>query len=230
MSDTKNQGRIFWGLLLVVLGGLFLFAQMDWWNFGHVVARFWPVIFILLGISMLVANSFKNVGSGVFFILFGTFFLLVRWDVLHTIGRYIWPVAIIVAGLWILLRPARGLDKKKTVSDVGGDDLKISQVFSGTSRKIESQAFRGGKAEVVFGSAEIDLRGARLAGDRATIDLSAVFGGIEVHVPRDWEIVLEGTPVLGSIESHKSAVPATGKTATLTVKGAAVFGSIEIKD
>ena len=117
MSDTKNQGRIFWGLLLVVLGGLFLFAQMDWWNFGHVVARFWPVIFILLGISMLVANSFKNVGSGVFFILFGTFFLLIRWDVLHTIGRYIWPVAIIVAGLWILLRPARGLDKKKTVSE-----------------------------------------------------------------------------------------------------------------
>jgi len=42
--------------------------------------------------------------------------------------------------------------------------------------------------------------------------------------------VLEGTPVLGSIESHKSAVPATGKMATLTVKGAAVFGSIEIKD
>lgn len=230
MSDSKTQGRIFWGLLLVVLGGLFLFAQMDWWNFGHVVGRFWPVIFILLGISMLVANSFKNVGSGVFFILFGTFFLLVRWNVLHTIGRYIWPVAIIGAGLWILLRPARGQDKKKTVSDVGGDDLKISHVFSGTSRKIESQAFRGGKAEVVFGSAEIDLRGAKLAGDRATIDLSAVFGSIEVRVPHDWEIVLEGTPVLGSIESHKSAVPATGKTATLTVKGAAVFGSIEIKD
>jgi predicted membrane protein len=230
MSDSKTQGRVFWGLLLIVLGGLFLFAQMDWWNFGHVVGRFWPVIFILLGISMLVANNFKNVGTGVFFILFGTFFLLIRWNVLHNIGRYIWPVAIIVTGLWILLRPARGQDKKKTISDVGGDDLKISLIFSSTSRRIESQAFRGGKAEVVFGSAEIDLRGARLAGDRATIDLSAVFGGIEVHVPRDWEIVLEGTPVLGSIENRKSAVPATGKTATLTVKGAAVFGSIEIKD
>ncbi|MCK7482726.1 MAG: hypothetical protein M0C28_40605 [Candidatus Moduliflexus flocculans] len=32
-------------------------------------------------------------------------------------------------------------------------------------------------------------------------------GGIEVHVPRDWEVVLEGTPVLGSIESHKIARP-----------------------
>ena len=212
-------------------GGLFLFAQMDWWNFGHVVGRFWPVIFILLGISMLVGNNFKNVGSGVFFILFGTFFLLVKWNVIHTIGRYIWPVAIIGAGLWILVRPDRGGGNKKIPDGVvGGDELSVNQVLSGTVRRVESQAFRGGKVEVVFGSAEIDLRGAKPAGGQATLDASAVLGGIEVTVPRDWEVVLEGSPVLGSIESHKSPVPATGKTATLTIRGSAVLGSIEVKD
>jgi predicted membrane protein len=230
MSDSRTQGRIFWGLLLIVLGGLFLFAQMDWWNFGHVVGRFWPVIFILLGISMLIGNNFRSVGSGIFFILFGTFFLLVKWNVLHSIGRYIWPLAIIGAGLWILLRPALGSGKKKIPEAAGADDLNISQVLSGTTRRVESQDFKGGKAEVVLGSAEIDLRGARLSGGQAALDLSAVFGGIEVHVPRDWEIVLEGTPVLGSIESHKSPMPATGKTATLTIRGSAVFGSIDVKD
>src|SRR5512136_2401758 len=131
MSDNKNQSRIFWGLLLIVVGALFLFAQMDWWSFGHVVSRFWPVIFILLGISMLVSNNFKNVGSGIFFILFGTFFLLVKWNYLHAIWRYIWPLAIIGAGLWILLRPAVQRDKKK-IPEMSGDDLAISQVFSGT--------------------------------------------------------------------------------------------------
>lgn len=231
MSASRTQSRIFWGLLLVVLGGLFLFAQMDWWNFGRVVGRFWPVIFILLGISMLVGNNFKNVGSGVFFILFGTFFLLVKWNVIHTIGRYIWPVAIIGAGLWILVRPDRGGGKKKIPDGVvGGDELSVNQVLSGTVRRVESQAFRGGKVEVVLGSAEIDLRGAKPAGGQATLDASAVLGGIEVTVPRDWEVVLEGSPVLGSIESHKSPVPATGKTATLTIRGSAVLGSIEVKD
>lgn len=231
MSASRTQSRIFWGLLLIVLGGLFLFAQMDWWNFGRVVGRFWPVIFILLGISMLVGNNFKNVGSGVFFILFGTFFLLVKWNVIHTIGRYIWPVAIIGAGLWILVRPDRGGGKKKIPDGVvGGDELSVNQVLSGTVRRVESQAFRGGKVEVVLGSAEIDLRGAKPAGGQATLDASAVLGGIEVTVPRDWEVVLEGSPVLGSIESHKSPVPATGKTATLTIRGSAVLGSIEVKD
>ncbi|RPI97250.1 MAG: hypothetical protein EHM31_13825, partial [Candidatus Aminicenantes bacterium] len=174
--------------------------------------------------------NLKNIGSGVFFILFGTFFLLLRLRIFdQAVWRYLWPVAIIAVGLWILFRPAFHPDKKK-IPELTGDDLSVSQVFSGTARRVESQSFRGGKAEVVFGSAEIDLRGAKLAGDKATLDLSAVFGSIDIHVPRDWEIVLEGTPVLGSIDSHKSAVPATGKTATLTIKGAAVFGSIEVKD
>ena len=76
MSAQKTQGRIFWGLLLIVLGVLFLFDQMDKLDFGDLVGRYWPVVFILIGISILLSNNFQNVGSGIFFILFGAFFLL----------------------------------------------------------------------------------------------------------------------------------------------------------
>jgi predicted membrane protein len=229
MSAQKTQGRIFWGILLICLGVLFLLDQMDKLDFGDLVGRYWPVIFILIGISILLSNNFKNVGSGVFFILFGAFFLLIRLRIFdRAVWQYVWPLAIIGVGLWILFRPAWQTDKKK-IPDMTADDLNISQVFSGSSRKIESQSFRGGKAEVVFGSAEIDLRGARLAGGQATLVLSAVFGGIEVKVPRDWEVVLEGSPVLGSIESRKAA-PDVPKTQTLHIKGSAVFGSIEVKE
>jgi predicted membrane protein len=229
MSTQKNQGRIFWGILLIFLGVLFLLDQMNKLDFGDLVGRYWPVIFILIGISILLSNNFQNVGSGVFFILFGAFFLLIRLRVFdRAVWHYIWPLAIIAVGLWILFRPSFHPDKKK-IPEMAADDLNISQVFSGSARKIESQSFRGGKADVVFGSAEIDLRGARLAGGQATLVLSAVFGGIEVRVPRDWEVVLEGSPVLGSIESRKAA-PDVPKTQTLHIKGSAVFGSIEVKE
>jgi len=109
------------------------------------------------------------------------------------------------------------------------DDLAISQVLSGTSRKIESQNFKGGKADVVLGSAELDLRDAKLAGGQATLLLSVVLGSIEVEVPREWQVVVEGSPVLGSIESHKKTIPDAEKTATLFIKGSAVLGSIEVK-
>jgi len=229
MSAHRTQGRIFWGLMLICLGVLFLLDQMGRLDFGDLVGRFWPVIFIIIGVSILLSNNFKNVGSGIFFILFGAFFLLLRMRVFdRAVWHYIWPLAIIATGLWLLLQPV-WRPRKNESSDVGGDDLTISQVFSGSSRKVESQNFRGGKADVVFGSAEIDLRAAKLAGGQATLVLSAVFGGIEVYVPRDWQVVLEGSPVLGSIDSHKKAatVPATQ---TLTIKGSAVFGSIEVKE
>jgi predicted membrane protein len=229
MSVSKNQGRIFWGLLLIVLGGLFLLDQMDKLDFGDLIGRYWPVVFIILGVSILLSNNFQNVGSGIFFIAFGAFFLLVRLRIFdRMVWSYLWPLAIIGVGVWILVRPAWHPDRKKA-SGMTADDLDINQVFSSSSRKIESQDFRGGKADVVFGSAELDLRGARLAGGQATLVLSAVFGGIEVYVPRDWQVVLEGSPVLGSIESRK-AVSDVPKSQTLTIKGSAVFGSIEVKE
>jgi predicted membrane protein len=229
MSDHKSQGRIFWGLLLILLGVLFLLDQMGRLDFGDLVGRYWPVLFILIGVSILLSNNFRNAGSAVFFILFGTFFLLLRLRIFdRAIWHYVWPLAIIAVGLWVLLRPAFHPDKKKIPEMSAGDDLAVNQVFSGQVHKVESQGFRGGKAEVVFGSAEIDLRGARLAGGQAALVLSVVFGNITVFVPRDWQIVLRGTPVLGSIENHKPAAEGTAGE-TLTIQGSAVFGSIEIK-
>jgi len=229
MTENKNQGRIFWGILLIVMGVLFLLDQMDKLDFGDLIGRYWPVIFILIGISILLSNNFKNAGSGVFFILFGTFFLLLRLRIFErAVWHYLWPLAIIGVGLWILLRPAWHPDRK-AVGAMTADELNISQIFSGSVRKIESRSFKGGKADVVFGSAEIDLRAAGLAGGRATLVLSAVFGSIEVFVPRDWQVVLEGTPVLGSIENRKKAAD-VAPTQTLEIKGSAVFGSIEVKD
>ncbi len=229
MTENKNQGRIFWGILLIALGVLFLLDQMDKLDFGDLVGRYWPVIFILIGISILLSNNFKNAGSGVFFILFGTFFLLLRLRIFErAVWHYLWPLAIIGVGLWILLRPVWHPDRK-AIGAMTADELNISQIFSGSVRKIESQSFKGGKADVVFGSAEIDLRAAGLAGGRATLVLSAVFGSIEVFVPRDWQVVLEGTPVLGSIETRKRAAD-VAPTQTLEIKGSAVFGSIEVKE
>jgi hypothetical protein len=63
MSTQKNQGRIFWGILLIFLGVLFLLDQMNKLDFGDLVGRYWPVIFILIGISILLSNNFKTSGQ-----------------------------------------------------------------------------------------------------------------------------------------------------------------------
>lgn len=239
MKDHGSQGRIFWGFLLIILGSLFLFDQLGKLDFGDLVGRFWPVIFILLGLSILFSNNFRNAGPGLFFIIFGAAFLLIRLGVLdHAFWHYAWPLAIVGAGVWLLLRPSDGGhegDKKgpepgAATAGTTGDGLDIKQIFSGTSRRIDSQDFRGGVVEVIFGSAEIDLRGVRLSGGEANLALSVLFGGIELMVPHEWQVLVDGSPVLGSIESKKATIPDAGKTGTLRIKASALFGSIEIKE
>ncbi len=231
MSNNRSpQSRIFWGIVLIAVGVLFLLDQMDEVDFGYLFSRYWPVIFILIGLSIIIGNGFKNIGGGIFFILFGTFFLLVRLDLLgHRAWDYFWPSLIILAGLLILLRPGHHEDKKK-IPDVTVDELRISQVFSGTSRRVESPNFKGGTAEVVFGNAEVDMTGAKLDGGQATVSLSVVLGSIELRVPPDWQVIVHGTPILGSVEHKAKAVSDTEKKATLYIKASVVLGSITIKD
>jgi predicted membrane protein len=229
-ASKRSQGRIFWGLVLIAIGVLFLLDQMGELDFGYLFSRYWPAIFILIGISIILGNNFQNVGPGIFFILFGTFFLLMRIRVFHhTAWHYFWPILIIGVGIWILAKPAFAAGKKK-IPEVTVDELRISQVFSGTSRRIESPNFKGGTAEVVLGSAEIDLRGAGLEGGQAVLALSAVLGSIELRVRPEWQVVIEGTPILGSIEQERPSPAEVAKTGTLHINASVVLGSIHIKD
>jgi predicted membrane protein len=229
--QRHGSGRIFWGLMLIVLGTLFFLDQMGELDFGDIIGRYWPVIFILIGLAILINSGFRDAGSGLFFILFGAVFLLFELDILtHDVWHYIWPLAIIALGLWIIVKPALRGRGGRDFPPIKEDDLDATAVFSSMKRKVESRAFRGGEATAVFGSLDLDLRPAALADNRATIELTAVFGGIDVHVPRDWNIVLADTPILGGIHDRRSAPAASGAGATLHIKATAVFGNVEIRD
>lgn len=234
-AKRTDQGRIFWGLILIILGVLFLFDQLGEIDFGEIVSTYWPVIFIVLGLSILAGSGFRSAGPGLFFILFGAFFLLMRLEILHRSLWHYWPVFVIAAGLWILLRPVfvrdGGPEEKKSLDAAfAADELGVSAVFSGLKRRIESPAFKGGKAEVVLGSLDLDLTGAGLAGDQAALYLSVVLGSIVVRVPREWQVVIEGSPILGDMEDKRRPAAPPDRKVTLRVKGSAVLGSIEIKD
>lgn len=58
-----KKANIFWGVLLVVVGFLFLANSLDWVNFTWTfreVARFWPVLLILAGVAAFL-NEKKSV-------------------------------------------------------------------------------------------------------------------------------------------------------------------------
>jgi hypothetical protein len=115
-------------------------------------------------------------------------------------------------------------------------------VFFGAKRRVEMQDFRGGELVAVFGSIEVDLSLCSMqplpAGEnggvplrRAVLEASAIFGAIEIVVPRTWRVIREGTGVFGSYEDQTFPRPEAGvDPATLIIRGGAVFGSVAIKN
>jgi lia operon protein LiaF len=118
--------RLFWGLIIIVLGIGFLLRQTGLLDFdiGELFARFWPVFPILVGIQGLMAarTSGNQSGwwSGGIPLAIGIIFLgrnlgVFTWS-FGEIIQVAWPVILIVVGMNMILRP-RGSRRRRGSSD-----------------------------------------------------------------------------------------------------------------
>jgi predicted membrane protein len=96
---------------------------------------------------------------------------------------------------------------------------------------VRAQDFRGGEITAIMGGFGIDLRGAAIAGDSATINIFTLWGGVDLKVPEDWNVVMSGAPILGVFtNSAKTFRQGDAAAKTLFVKGAAIMGGVEVKN
>lgn len=231
MADIKDfQGRIFAGLLIIFLGIIFLLGSMGRLDVGDFFSDYWPLLLIFVGIWHIIGNQFRQNAFGFILIFVGLFFLLVNLDILSkNIWKFFFPILIIVIGLWVLFKP-RFIGIKDKVPSIKEDDLGIFLLFSGVNRRVDSDQFRGGKATVLFGGIELDLTAVKLAGNEATVEVNAIFGGLEMRVPEEWKVVVDSNAILGGIDDKHRHRPSEGPVSTLYVKGTAIFGGIDIKN
>jgi predicted membrane protein len=217
--------RLFFGIGLIVIGGGFLLDQLDILEFGPLLATWWPMIIILIGVIQLATQSVP-VAAGILVIVLGAFFQIDRLDVIDiNLGQVFWPALLIVVGGYLLLtrtgRRSPMLDSE--------DALNSFVLFGGVDRKLESQSFQGGSAIAIFGGSEIDLRDARLHAEGAELDLAVAFGGMEVMVPEDWRIRMSGLPIFGGWSNKtRPRDDAAAEGPVLNVRCVAAFGGIEV--
>ncbi len=82
-------------------------------------------------------------------------------------------------------------------------------------------------ATCVFGGGTLDLSEARLTTAETVITVVCLFGGVEVTVPDGMAVRSEVIGVFGGTEVPKDPAPAGAPT--LVLKGAAIFGGVEVK-
>ena len=103
-------------------------------------------------------------------------------------------------------------------------------VFGGVDRHIAAQDFHEAQCTAVFGGCKIDLRDAQIQGSEATMSTYAIFGGVEIRVPDDWEIVIHNTSIFGGIADHTRQPSRGPGTKTLILDGVTIFGGTSVKN
>ena len=242
------------GMILVAIGLLFLLDNL---HIVHVSAWFayWPVILMAVGLVKLVDSRHTGgqIAGGVLMAV-GGLFLADNLGYLRI--DQMWPLILIAIGLFLLWnRVHPGYDygrwwgnwqrtsrtwtqaqdqyqdgTRYDDSSLGGNKIHEVNVFSGTRRVITDQDFRGGKVDCVFGGITLDLRGANIAGDKAVLHISAVYGGAVVLIPAHWDLVIRGGGFFGGYSDQTIHPPRTSDTKRLIAKGGAVFGGVTFKN
>jgi len=107
------------------------------------------------------------------------------------------------------------------------NEIHLSAVLGPIGFASRSAAFRGGTLDTWYGGGIIDLREAQLDAAGATLRVRALFGGAQLVVPEEWNVV-STVRGLGGIGDGRPHVDRPIDAPTLRVDGTVLFGGFGI--
>jgi predicted membrane protein len=214
------------GFLLLVFGLAILLENLDLMR-AHEVLKYWPLILVVFGlIKMFESGPTGGRIFGLILAIVGLFILLDNLDIMYFHLWDLWPLILVAIGVSMVWR----VYGKGAVESGSADTYIRSTAFMGGGKRTNtSKEFRGGELTAVMGGTRLDLRGAQIQGEEAVIDLFAFWGGIEIFVPREWQVDIRVTPLLGGVDD-KTEHPSGGLAKRLIVRGTTIMGGAEVKN
>jgi predicted membrane protein len=220
------------GLLILVAGVILLLDQMGFADLSYMF-QFWPVALIVLGLTHLVQPG--DIGRrtwGGMLTIFGSLLLANRLGYTDIrVWQLVWPLILIGVGVAIVsghLQSRRNGGRAPDSNAVS--DLNEVAVFSGGERRIQSKEFHAGRLTAVFGGFKVDFREAGMKGNEAFLEMNAFFGGGEIRVPDNWNVVMNGTAMFGGYNDRTRHPQRGPDSKDLILKGTVMFGGVEVRN
>lgn len=247
----KTRKNVFWAIPLIFIGALWQARNMEWIS-GDIFHIFisWQILLIYLGIWSLFGRQYIK---GLISIGVGVIFLLPVLGVVNSYdARIYWPLAFIICGILILLKPlfrkchshnsyfSRGREEFSQLgespeaisnSTVTDGYIEVENKFGSVRQIVLEPVFKGASIRNTFGGVVLDLRRTTLADPQTFIDIDCTFGGIEIYLPSTWDLQPRLVALIGGSDDKRSiSRQETDTEHVLVVRGNITFGGIEFKD
>lgn len=168
----NRTGNLWWGLLLIALGVMFLLDNMNVIEFGEIVRTYWPALLVLWGIGILIGRSTPSVASA----------------------------AEATAGAPAPPGEIREVFSDRH-DNPAADYLQYSTVFGDLSLRALSTNFKGGSISTVFGDTTIDLSSVTLAEGENLLKLNGVFGDLRIILGLSMPHMITAHSLFGTIQA-----------------------------
>lgn len=230
-----KKERVFWGVFFILAAALLIVGRMDF------LAEF-SVFKLVAGVALLACLIKGVMYRSVTGIAFTLAIACIIFD--NELGLQAitpWPVlaaATLVSIGFGFIFPNRhrrfyeehiresNYHYDETVDYSDGGRNEYTTVFGSGIKYVNDEDLKNVHLSSVFGHMKVYFDNAVIK-DEATLKLETVFGGIELFVPRHWNVVIDTTTVFGGASAKNQNENTTGSP-TLYVKGEAVFGGVSI--
>lgn len=224
----KNISSICWGIVFIVVGVIFGLNALNITDID-IFFHGWWTLFIIVPCFFGVIHSKDRVGNliGLFI---GIFLLLCTRDILSfdLFFKLLFPFILVVLGLSFVFKDffnRKVMEQVKKVST--GKNNEYMATFSSQNIGFQNEKFEGCEASAVFGGVKLDLRDSDIKKD-CVINVSSIFGGIDIFVPKDVNVKVVSTCILGGVTDHTKKKNSDSKV-TIYVNATCLFGGVEIK-
>ncbi len=228
-----KKERIFWGVLLIFAGIFLIVGKLGFFPDVNVFSLILTVFLIVIMVKSAIHLNFTG-------ILFPLAFIAIIYDKALGITA-ITPWTVLLAALlgsiglsmifhkhnkWVHTRFNNGDYKFEKIDVEDEGNIVFKNSFGATMKYINTNKFEQADFDCSFGAMKIYFDNAEMSTDNAVVRLNASFSGVELYIPKNWNVKDKTTVFLGGVSVKNRSNEAA--TNTLTLTGNISFSGVEI--
>lgn len=226
----KNVLKVIFGVVIIIVGFLLLGSAFNWWSFNLFFDGWWTLFIFIPCIYSVCTEGFKMhniLGLSIAVLLLLSAQNVINWG---DIWKFFLPLLVIAIGVKLIFGKSITFPAsvQESFTKYDGHKYTYSAVFGANSSK-PTIDYVNGEASAVFGAVELNFREFDAVCD-IYLKASAVFGGVEIFVPRNVKVVISSNNFLGGTDDTTDHRDDVSKQYSMYIQADAVFGGVEIKN
>lgn len=221
MNNIKN---IVIGIVLIIVG---LIVGLN--SFGvtkiDIFFKGWWTLFIIVPCIVDLFKDEDKTGN-LIGLAIGIVLLIGSRDLIsfETLWKLFLPSILVIIGLSFIVKNSNFAKKIKKVKNKK-EKNNIVATFSSSNSIFSKKEFDGCYVDAIFGGVKIDLRESIIKSD-VIINATSIFGGIDILVDDDVNVVVNSTSIFGGVENKTKS---NDVKYTIYVNATCLFGGVSIK-